>query len=70
MCTYHRKQTKVCAPCVRWLMMWLDCLWAVLKSTRHLEEVVPYVQKLVLAQVPVEIGVLHTDEHGLLMVLE
>ena len=36
-----------------------------LKSKRCLEEVVPYVQQLVLAQVSVESGVLHTDEQGL-----
>ena len=36
----------------------------VLKGRRCLEEVVPYVWQLVLAQVPVESGVLHTDEHG------
>ena len=36
-----------------------------LKSRRSLEEVVPYVWQLVLAQVSVEGGVLHTDEHGL-----
>ena len=38
----------------------------VLESRRCLEEVVPYVQQLVFAQVSVESGVLHTDEHGLL----
>ena len=36
-----------------------------LKSRICLEEVVPYVQQLVLAPVSVESGVLHTDEHGL-----
>ena len=36
-----------------------------LKSRRCLEEVVPYVQQLVLAQVSVESGVLHVDKHGL-----
>ena len=50
---------------VRWLMMcWMVC-GLVLKSRRCLEEVVPYVQQLVLAEVPVESGVLHMDEHGL-----
>ena len=38
----------------------------VLKSWRCLEEVAPYVQQLVLVQVPVEGVVLHMDEHGLL----
>ena len=38
----------------------------VLESRRCLEEVVPYVQQLVFAQVSVESGVLHADEHGLL----
>ena len=37
----------------------------VLKSRRCLEEVVPYVWQLVLAQVSVESGVLHADENGL-----
>ena len=36
-----------------------------LKSRRCLEEVVPYVWHLVLAQVSVEGWVLHADEHGL-----
>ena len=35
------------------------------KSGRCLKEVVPYVWQLVLAQVPVESGVLHADQHGL-----
>ena len=36
----------------------------VLKGGWCLAEVVPYVWQLVLTQVPVESGVLHTDQHG------
>ena len=36
-----------------------------LKSRRCLDEVVPYVQQLVLSRVSFESGVLYADEHGL-----
>ena len=44
---------------------WMDA-GLTLESRWCLEQVVPYVQQLVLAQVSVEGGVLHADEHGLL----